>query len=305
MATSEDRATAPHLLVVIDHQEARVYRTEVSGAVPERITPYDPHGYGRHLHTEALEFPLGGGQFPVSAMLRARFSAMVLRMPSSWVFILSASSSSCCGTELRNSVCAGSSKTNSPPSLPTRLPKAGVCAESEEMIGRGVGEQLGGGDEAVAVHVGLPLEPLQDRPGEDRVPPRPVVGHLLVGPAGGDHLAGLAAGDLLEVLARVGVPRRPAAHEREAAVAGVHDVEDVSNTNGRVVDRENRPSYRWQFWKQLLGIYRQNPSRLEFISYAAARVRIYLLSGGIFWSSGMADYPAASESLVPGTHAPN
>ena len=51
MAKSENRDTAPHLLVVIDHQEARVYRTEVSGAVPERITPYDPHGYGRHLHS--------------------------------------------------------------------------------------------------------------------------------------------------------------------------------------------------------------------------------------------------------------
>ena len=24
-----------------------------------------------------------------------------------------------------------------------------------------------------------------------------------------------------------------------------------------------RPSYRWQFWRQLLGIYRQNPSRLK------------------------------------------
>ena len=24
-----------------------------------------------------------------------------------------------------------------------------------------------------------------------------------------------------------------------------------------------RPSYRWQFWRQLLGIYRQNPSRLR------------------------------------------
>jgi hypothetical protein len=50
MTTSSDRA-APHLLVVIDHQEARVYRTEVHGAVPERIVPYDPHGYGRHLHS--------------------------------------------------------------------------------------------------------------------------------------------------------------------------------------------------------------------------------------------------------------
>ena len=42
---------APHLLVVIDHQEARVFRTEVNGAVPERIAPYDPHGYGKHLHS--------------------------------------------------------------------------------------------------------------------------------------------------------------------------------------------------------------------------------------------------------------
>ncbi len=51
MAKSDETATAPHLLVVIDHQEARVYRTEVVGAVPERIAPYDPHGHGRHLHS--------------------------------------------------------------------------------------------------------------------------------------------------------------------------------------------------------------------------------------------------------------
>ena len=51
MATPDERTAAPHLLVVIDHQEARVYRTEVSGAVPERVVPYDPHGYGRHLHS--------------------------------------------------------------------------------------------------------------------------------------------------------------------------------------------------------------------------------------------------------------
>jgi hypothetical protein len=51
MATTDEPAAAPHLLVVIDHHEARVYRTEVSGAGPERITPYDPHGYGRHLHS--------------------------------------------------------------------------------------------------------------------------------------------------------------------------------------------------------------------------------------------------------------
>ena len=51
MAAPTDRGTAPHLLVVIDHQEAKVYRTEVQGVVPERITPYDPHGHGRHLHS--------------------------------------------------------------------------------------------------------------------------------------------------------------------------------------------------------------------------------------------------------------
>ena len=51
MATANEREAAPHLLVVIDHQEAKVYRTEIHGAVPERIAPYDPHGYGRHLHS--------------------------------------------------------------------------------------------------------------------------------------------------------------------------------------------------------------------------------------------------------------
>src|ERR1700683_4658881 len=38
-----------HLLVVIDHREARIYRTELHGTVPERITPYDPFGFGRDL----------------------------------------------------------------------------------------------------------------------------------------------------------------------------------------------------------------------------------------------------------------
>jgi hypothetical protein len=39
-----------HLLIVIDHREARVYRAEVHGSVPQTITPYDPHGFGRYLH---------------------------------------------------------------------------------------------------------------------------------------------------------------------------------------------------------------------------------------------------------------
>ena len=40
-----------HLLVVIDHREARIYKTELKGSVPERITPFDPHGFGRYLHS--------------------------------------------------------------------------------------------------------------------------------------------------------------------------------------------------------------------------------------------------------------
>jgi hypothetical protein len=40
-----------HLLVVIDHREARIYKTELKGSMPERITPFDPHGFGRYLHS--------------------------------------------------------------------------------------------------------------------------------------------------------------------------------------------------------------------------------------------------------------
>ena len=51
MATPDKQTAATHLLVDIDHHEAKVYRTEVHGAVPQRLEPYDPHGYGRHLHS--------------------------------------------------------------------------------------------------------------------------------------------------------------------------------------------------------------------------------------------------------------
>jgi len=40
-----------HLLVVIDHREARIYKTDLKGSMPERITPFDPHGFGRYLHS--------------------------------------------------------------------------------------------------------------------------------------------------------------------------------------------------------------------------------------------------------------
>lgn len=47
-------AVAPgtHLLVVIDHHEAKVYRAEMHGAVPQQLVPYDPHGFRQHLHSD-------------------------------------------------------------------------------------------------------------------------------------------------------------------------------------------------------------------------------------------------------------
>jgi hypothetical protein len=39
-----------HLLVVINHRQARVYKAELQGSVPQRVMPYDPGGFGRHLH---------------------------------------------------------------------------------------------------------------------------------------------------------------------------------------------------------------------------------------------------------------
>jgi len=46
----EGAESGSHMLVVLDHREARVYKTELHGAIPKQITPYDPHGFGRNLH---------------------------------------------------------------------------------------------------------------------------------------------------------------------------------------------------------------------------------------------------------------
>lgn len=50
---SEQPTTAGsgHLLVVIDHREARIYKTELHGTVPQRIKPIDPTDSHRHLHS--------------------------------------------------------------------------------------------------------------------------------------------------------------------------------------------------------------------------------------------------------------
>ncbi len=50
---SSPAAEGAHLLVVIDHREARIFKTELHGAAPQRITPVDPNGAHRHLrHVE-------------------------------------------------------------------------------------------------------------------------------------------------------------------------------------------------------------------------------------------------------------
>lgn len=40
-----------HILIVIDHQGARVFRREIKGTVPERVTPYDPRWQKEHVHS--------------------------------------------------------------------------------------------------------------------------------------------------------------------------------------------------------------------------------------------------------------
>ena len=48
----QPEASAAHLLVVIDHREARVYKTDLRGAKPIRIVPDDPHGFDRELRND-------------------------------------------------------------------------------------------------------------------------------------------------------------------------------------------------------------------------------------------------------------
>jgi hypothetical protein len=39
-----------HWLLVIDHHEARIYRSEMNGAVPQQILPHEPEDFFRHAH---------------------------------------------------------------------------------------------------------------------------------------------------------------------------------------------------------------------------------------------------------------
>jgi hypothetical protein len=49
-ALPEEADGEPHWLVVIDHHEARIYRSEMRGTVPDRIMPHEPTDYFRHAH---------------------------------------------------------------------------------------------------------------------------------------------------------------------------------------------------------------------------------------------------------------
>jgi len=46
-ATVEEEA---HWLLVINHHEARIFRAEMQGAVPQQILPHEPDEYFRHAH---------------------------------------------------------------------------------------------------------------------------------------------------------------------------------------------------------------------------------------------------------------
>ncbi|MFN6401157.1 MAG: hypothetical protein ACK449_14785 [Planctomycetota bacterium] len=48
-SASKQIATGVLMIVVVDHHYAKVFRSEIHGTVPQRIEPYDPHGFHRHL----------------------------------------------------------------------------------------------------------------------------------------------------------------------------------------------------------------------------------------------------------------
>jgi hypothetical protein len=76
-------ANEAHWLVVIDHHEARVYHSEMSGTVPERILPHEPTDFFRHAHnskefSRGKEKPDPNAYFePVAAALKAAGKILV------------------------------------------------------------------------------------------------------------------------------------------------------------------------------------------------------------------------------------
>jgi hypothetical protein len=50
VATAQSEGTADHWLVVINHHQARLFRTEMSGSQPKQILPHEPSEFFRHAH---------------------------------------------------------------------------------------------------------------------------------------------------------------------------------------------------------------------------------------------------------------
>ena len=46
----ETNASETHWLVVIDHHEARIFRSEMHGAIPQQILPHEPDDFFCHAH---------------------------------------------------------------------------------------------------------------------------------------------------------------------------------------------------------------------------------------------------------------
>jgi hypothetical protein len=72
-----------HWLLVIDHHEARIFRSEIHGAVPQQILPHEPDDYFRHAHhskdfSRGQEKPDPNSFFePVVAALQAPGSILI------------------------------------------------------------------------------------------------------------------------------------------------------------------------------------------------------------------------------------
>jgi hypothetical protein len=49
-APPEANGQQTHWLLVIDHHEARIFRSEMHGAMPRQILPHQPDDYFRHAH---------------------------------------------------------------------------------------------------------------------------------------------------------------------------------------------------------------------------------------------------------------
>ena len=79
----ESPASETHWLVVIDHREARIFRSELRGEVPLQILPHAPDDYFRHAHnskdfTRGQEKPDPNSFFePVAQALKAAGSILI------------------------------------------------------------------------------------------------------------------------------------------------------------------------------------------------------------------------------------